>query len=659
MSANADVSAAAGSGVEAARPAAEASPYPGGRGWSPPPAAYGQSQDTNLTVRMSDGAVLKVDVVYPTDPATGARLAGPFPVILNQDPYTGGALSLSSALSGSPPTNFFATHGYIYVHLHDRGTAGPGPNGSEGATDLTFGPRHGLDGVEMAYWAADANNVPGSKGTVGLYGCSALGIIQLSTLVALGRLERLGDQVYVPGPTVDAPGHIVAATDQTNPIKAAAPACFATSEYREQFTDNGVGTPQFAVAFLAPIAGVALFGASVDNPTSGLGPTSWSVDNQTGGDYGYDRQFWQERDWLRHADDIGRTGVPLLMQVGYAESGFTAAQPLFGALQNYAHNRVLTDPMLPDQPTSPKYQVVIGHWGHAGGLDPGLDLEWFETWVRGVDTGLQSATGAMHLEELSTSGANRWISPTSYPMTTDYGALYLGSAPVPSGAGGLSAETPSAAPDSIIWGAGPQLTYTTNPFGEDTTLYGPATAELWVSTSTSNIQLYVELQDVAPDGSVTEITHGSILGSRAQLDPTRTWTLPSGLSTRPWLTLDDDRLMAANVPTKLAVPLQPKTWRLGAGHRLRMAIAPNPGQRCVPTESPIGAPVPYGCMISASLLPSLAGGVFQVLHDGQHGRASLLSAALVPSAQIPTTTSGTTPTSGGAVLPQDWGRGRS
>jgi hypothetical protein len=104
---------------------------------------------------------------------------------------------------------------------------------------------------------------------------------------------------------------------------------------------------------------------------------------------------------------------------------------------------------------------------------------------------------------------------------------------------------------------------------------------------------------------------------------------------------------------KLDIPLQPKTWRLPVGHSLRMVIGVNPGVRCVPTQNPAAAPVPYGCTVPAVLVPALAGGLFQILHDPDGGHASLLSAALVPSHQIPTTPSAPI-TPGGPNFPQEW-----
>lgn len=615
-------------------------PYPE-RKWAPSAERYAEARTDGIRVRMSDGAVLIVDVIRPADPRTGKALPGPFPVILNQDLYAGSILNGLQDGGAPPPPNFFVRRGYIFVHSHDRGTAG-----SQGAQDTGFGTRIGLDGVELAYWSADPSNVRGSDGTVSLQGCSALGIIQLSTLAQLGRLQRLGDEVFVPGRNADVSGRSIPATVATNPIKAAVPECIAASQYREQFVDNGVPTTIFGLSAVAPVAGALIFGTSTDNVLSNAGPMEYSVDMLLGGDKGYDRQFWQERDWLRRADDIAFTGVPVLIWVGYGETGFIAAQELFAALQNVAAGRSKTAPMASGGLTSPKYRAIIGDWGHGGGLDKGIELEWFETWQRNADTGLRTSPGALLMKEMPTSQTRRWIAPASYPMTTAYQALNLGR-------GSLTSSKTAAGADQMVSLVGPQLSYTLGRrFREDTTVFGPAAVELWVESSTPNALMYLELQDVGPDGTATQITHGSIVASRSKLDPTKTWTAPNGLPVRPWLSLDADRPIQPNTPVKLSVPLQPVTWRLQAGHQLRLVVAPNPGDHCVPNSSLAAAPVPYGCIPTPSMATSLAGGTVKVLRGGDH--ASRLSIALVPSKSIPTIASGPTPTSKGMSLPRDW-----
>jgi hypothetical protein len=67
-------------------PAAGAAPGTGGA-WQPNPPSYGASAPATVSVRMDDGTQISAEVVYPTNPATGARATGRFPVLLTQNPY--------------------------------------------------------------------------------------------------------------------------------------------------------------------------------------------------------------------------------------------------------------------------------------------------------------------------------------------------------------------------------------------------------------------------------------------------------------------------------------------------------------------------------------------------------------------------------------------
>jgi len=260
----------------------------------------------------------------------------------------------------------------------------------------------------------------------------------------------------------------------------------------------------------------------------------------------------------------------------------------------------------------------------------------------------------MHMWEMAPSSTTgRWINATTEPATNSYTALYL------DGGGKLSMTAPkTAASDPYVWGAGPPVTYAlSEPYGQDMTLVGPRALRLYVTSSNTNVQLFAELDDVAPDGTVSAITHGSILGSRKQTDPARSWTAPNGLPSQPYLTLDQDRYLKANQPVELDVPLQPVTWRVPKGHTLQLKLAPNAGVACAydSTQRQGGAPVfnaPTGCILSKPMLQSLAGGVYQVLHDPTH--PSALNLPLVPSDSFVTATSGVTPTSGSTALPQNW-----
>src|SRR3954452_25363895 len=50
-----------------------------GSTWRPGPAVYGTTSTDDIPVTMSDGTILRANVITPTDPKTGKPAAGPFP----------------------------------------------------------------------------------------------------------------------------------------------------------------------------------------------------------------------------------------------------------------------------------------------------------------------------------------------------------------------------------------------------------------------------------------------------------------------------------------------------------------------------------------------------------------------------------------------------
>jgi len=294
----------------------------------------------------------------------------------------------------------------------------------------------------------------------------------------------------------------------------------------------------------------------------------------------------------------------------------------------------------------------MGDWGHAGGLDKGIELEWFETWVRGVDTGLEKADEPIHIKELPSASTARWIKATSYPMAQTYTPLYLNSG------GALSTTKASAdSPEQLVWPVGPAVTYTVaNGYKEDRTLLGPSAVRLFVTSSNTNIHMYLELEDVAPDGTTTPITHGSILGSRRKTDPARSWSSPDGLPVLPYLTLDNDYYLTPNTPVQLDIPLQPTAWRLLAGHKIQLKVNTNAGAKCTGPTALFDAPV--GCFFSAPTAASLVGGIYTI-HDGPQ-YVSAVNLPMMLSTDVSTSRSGITGTTNdGAAMPLDWGSGGS
>src|SRR5436309_710322 len=147
-------------------------------GWQPEPATYGIGEHANVGVTMKDGTRLSANVYYPTD-SSGQPAAGPFPVVMVQNPYGKDTAGYSSGREGGGEAStelaevpYLIQRGYIDVVVDVRGTGA-----SNGSFDL-LDPQQGRDGAELVNWAA---KLPNSNGNVGLYGPSYMGIDQFMT----------------------------------------------------------------------------------------------------------------------------------------------------------------------------------------------------------------------------------------------------------------------------------------------------------------------------------------------------------------------------------------------------------------------------------------------------------------------------------------------
>ncbi len=497
--------------------------------WKPRPATYADVTDSNVRITMDDGVDLVGDVVYPADKTTGNRAVGRFPVLLTQNPYlcstpngnVGAEAAASAGTIGG--SSYYADRGYIYASVCVRGAGRSG--GRFGFMDR----RAQLDGVALVDWAA--HRLPGSNGVVGLIGCSYLGLTQLFTAGALR-----------PG----------------SPVKAMAPSCAGNDLYRESGYSGGV--PTESVEYMFPgIAGII-------GPRAGVFGAGVVATGEVGGDTSYDGTFWKSRTPGDYAARIVANHIPVLLWSGWNDIFTRTSQEMYAELQNAAAHRPVNGPMPVGVPASPRYQIVLGPWGHGQGIDAALQVQWFDTWLRGADTPMGHTKTPMHLYQL---GSNTWINTADFPMVARYRRYYL------SASGALTAAAPKAkAADSLTFRP-PQassLTYTTPTFKRGATLAGPISASILAATTGTNMDVIASVFDVAGDGSQTQITQGNLAGSFAAEDRSRTWYDKNGVDIRPYPYFDTDRYLTPGKPARLDVTISPRVYALAPGHALRVVL---------------------------------------------------------------------------------------
>ena len=566
-------------------------PWPGGT-WQPEPATFGVQIEQHVKIPMDDGVLLDATVAYPTDPATGERATGRFPVILDQTAYS------------EQPATFFVQRGYIFVLVDARGTW------ASGGTFGYVSQRDHEDGVETLQWVA--HHLPGSNGIVGGYGCSWDGETQLYTAAGAGK---------------------------NSPLKAIVPACTAQDYIRETFLNDGILT--FDFPFLETAA------AANGNTPSAQAFYANVVNNiEAGGDDAYNRAFWQSRQPIDDAAGIVHNRIPALLWTGWDDVVYRGTTEFYTALQNLYNHRPEFGPMEPGEPATGRYQIIVGPWGHGQGLDQSIMLEWYDTWLRGADTGIQRTRTPMHLYELA---SNRWINNADWPAAARYTSEYLNSA------GTLTNEPPTThGTDEITWeqptNVGGNLDYDTQPFSNGATLGGPVTATVYASSSNTNLALIASLYDVAPDGVESAITTGDVLGSQSELVAARNWYDERGTLIRPYTGQFRDEFLMPGQVRPFSIALNPVLWSIAPGHSLSLVITTQaPTSAC--TNFVVAGAVPP-CFFTAPEQATVPGGVYQVIRSP--GDPSSVALPLLPYLCFASVESGTTPTSGTNTEPLNW-----
>ena len=592
--------------------AIRASAAPGST-WQPGPERYGHKLVSGVPVTMDDGTVLRANVDYPTDPATGKLADGRFPTLLTMTPY--GKDTAASAGLGTNP--YFVTRGYLDIAVDVRGT------GSSGGRFDLFDPKQAQDGVTLINWAA---HLAHSNGRVGMHGASYLGIDQLLTAALVGR---------------------------GSPLKAIFPVVSANDLYRDTAFMGGIPDASFDTVYLGallPVLNVInpLAGA-LANPTGllgGLGGAlahagdalnyneSFVLNTFLGGPDSYDTAYWRARSPGTVLQQIVANGIPAYL-IGGEFDLFQRGEPLnYAGLQNAWAGRPVGASMRPGQQVTGRYQLLDGPYTHLQGGGVGsnfeqLELEWFDTWLKGAPTGMADTPTPLHYYDL---GTGRYTETTTYPFTgarpiTFYFSGARSGSALSRNDGSLTTTKPTArtGADPIVWsplsgtvcarqqdqwvmGAlslatsrvpaavpcidddrpaqlGPAaLTYTGPALDRAETVAGPISATVYAKANTTETQWVVNVEDVAPDGTSTPLTEGALLGSQRALDPARSWAQGDRLILpyHPY-TRAAARAVLPGAVTRYDIEVFPTHATIARGHRIRVTLSTSDFPHLVPT----------------------------------------------------------------------------
>ncbi len=472
----------------------------------------------DVTVTMRDGTKLDARLFIPVQAANQAAT----PCVLMTDGY-----GRASNTGASVESTLFdiAARGYAVLHLSLRGS------GKSGGTNDLYN-EYGHDGYDAIEWMAKQ---PWCNGSVGMVGPSLLGISQW-----------------------------LAAKEAPPSLKAIVPEVACGDCYGVLWYPGGM--------------------------LPGLGREARKLSPGAEAEYPTARQHRDFDNWWR-----ARTTLPE-DHAAIAARGVAAF--MAGGLDDYISPANIRAYEEFQAPAGARKRLFLGPYAHGWHTEyiEELQIQWLDHWLKGVANGADTAPRVI----LYIKGANRWRTEKDWPIA-DATPLKLFLQPAKSGSidsrndGTLAgrAQTSAAANATLPYTPqdGPFLpvllsatvgrsaadqrafeqkvaTWTTAALAVATEVTGYPKLSIWASSSATDADLVFSVNDVAPDGTSTQVIQAYLNAPRATQRATATPLTP-GAAQR--FTLD----------------MFPTAYVFQAGHRIRLAVAGG-------ASAAVGLPFPQG-----------------------------------------------------------------
>ena len=471
-------------------------------------------------IRMRDGVRLAATLYMPD----GAKASEKFPALLEYLPYR---KDDGTAAEDYGKHAYFARRGYVSARVDIRGFGA-----SEGIPpEREYSEQEQQDGEQVIAWLA---HQAWSNGSVGMFGISWGGF----------TAEQMAMR-HAPG------------------LKAILAVC-ATGEL---FHDD--------VHYIDGMAHVDEFELNMDMAEGWVGAPDYSLDEKTLGPR-FDSPPWSLL-YLKHQHDgpFWRGRVRPL-------SAITIPTFLMGGLQDGYRDNV---PDMLMQSKAP-IRAIVGPWNHSfpNNADFGPRVEWrdqavrwFDYWLKGRDTGVRDDPRlVIYMQHWHPPNPNLpevpgewrredvWPPPeaksTTFFLQPDHTLASTDAKP----ATHQLKYVPTVGVEAGFWWgellSDPRpvdafsLVYDSAPLTEDTATLGRPRALLQASANAIQADWFARLSDVAPDGTVTQITGAGINGAQRE-------------------SMSEPRALEPGKVYSLDIEMHLTSWVFPKGHSIRVAIS--------------------------------------------------------------------------------------
>jgi len=507
------------------------------------PKDYKLVVEKDVKIPLRDGTLLYADVLRPDG---GAER---FPAIMNLGPYQKDKLWIppddleekANEYMNWETANplWWCPRGYALVRVDTRGT-GKSPGKSEPSSH-----QEGLDAYDVTEWIA---RQPWCSGNVGALGISYHAAFQW-------RLANL----------------------QPPSLKAIMPWEGRADQYRDQAYHGGI----FAMGFIAAWANSTMAHNLLGRPRS-YNPDAFNNNIL----WDYMRKDLDSEEWRKNSAQWDRITVPLYSVGNWG--GFAM------------HLRGNTEGFMRAASKHKKLRIHTGsHFHPFHAEEARIDqLRWFDYWLKDLDTGIMDEPPVKL--EIRTGGETRPYAfryENEWPIgRTQWTKLYLkidrdtpnkGEA-----AEGALVEKKPEATKKATYSAGPGhyrpvagrcgVSFETPPMEADTEVTGPIVLNLWVSSTSEDMDIYATIRNIGPDGKdvcevgqrgepVACVTKGWLRASHRKLDPEQS------LPYRPYHAHDERWWLKPDEIVECQIEIWPTSMVFRKDHKLRLDVTPRDG----------------------------------------------------------------------------------
>ncbi len=499
---------------------------------------YKMKIEKDVDIPMRDGTILKADVFRPDAPGT-------FPVLMNMGIYQKDKLWVPPHDLEEGPNPYmnwetvnpewWVPRGYICLRVDERGS------GKTPGQLIAYSQQEAIDFYDAIEWAGHA---PWSSGNVGTIGISFF-----------ARTQWWVANLKPPS------------------LKCIMPWEGAADQYRDVLYHGGIFGAGFIVSWFTMHMAHHLLGRAYrHNPDTFQENLLWNMmrNSLDSGVFKSQQAWWDSMELPFYA--IGNWSGMALHLRGATE-GFTRAA---------SKNK--------------KLRIHQGTHYHAFYSENGRQdqLRWFDYWLKGIDTGIMDDP-PVKLAIRHGNDKFEWRYEQEWPLArTQWTKLYLDlSKPDDSEgkgiAGTLARSNPAQTASRTYEATGGShghppakgISLVTPPMTEDTEITGPVAAQLYVSSTSEDMDLFLTIRNIDPagndvwdtgqQGGQVPVAKGWLRVSHRELDPALSKPY------RPYHKHLRRLWLKPGEIVKVDVEIWPTSMVFKKGHRLRLDIQPRDG----------------------------------------------------------------------------------